>query len=182
MTFTEIRNELVNSLHGALGIDVILSDQASPERDVPFLIYSITTPYAPTGEFGSHYQKQTTGKDGKIYIEDQRREQPSATFSFTACSDNRWADEAHTAYIFGEDEAQSIVEKAVGHLLHGAYHDLADKGIVIAEITNVGNRTTLIVDEAARRYGFDVRIRYTKADERLDSVIETAVLKETKKE
>ena len=61
MTFTEIRNELVNSLHGALGIDVILSDQASPERDVPFLIYSITTPYAPTGEFGSHYQKQTTG-------------------------------------------------------------------------------------------------------------------------
>lgn len=92
MTFTEIRNELVNSLHGALGIDVILSDQASPERDVPFLIYSITTPYAPTGEFGSHYQKQTTGKDGKIYIEDQRREQPSATFSFTACSENRWAD------------------------------------------------------------------------------------------
>lgn len=182
MTFTEIRNELVNSLHGALGIDVILSDQASPERDVPFLIYSITTPYAPTGEFGSHYQKQTTGKDGKIYIEDQRREQPSATFSFTACSENRWADEAHTTYIFGEDEAQSIVEKAVGHLLHGAYHDLADKGIVIAEITNVGNRTTLIVDEAARRYGFDVRIRYTKADERLDSVIETAVLKETKKE
>ena len=73
-------------------------------------------------------------------------------------------------------------KKAVGHLLHGAYHDLADKGIVIAEITNVGNRTTLIVDEAARRYGFDVRIRYTKADERLDSVIETAVLKETKKE
>ncbi|OPZ65893.1 MAG: hypothetical protein BWY85_00252 [Firmicutes bacterium ADurb.Bin506] len=179
MTFTEIRNTLIDSLAAALGLDVVLSDQAAPERDVPFLIYSVTTPYAPTGEFGNHRQ-ETVEENGRLAIIDRRQEQPSATFSFTACSENRWADPAHTRYIFGEDEAQDIVERAIGHLLHGAYNDLAAKNIVIAEVTNVGNRTTLVVDEAARRYGFDVRIRYTKTDERRDPVVESAVLNQTK--
>lgn len=175
MTFTEIRNEIVNSISAALGIDVVLSDQVEPERAVPFLIYSVTTPYAPSGEFGNHAQ-ETVERDGKLFIIDQRSEQPSATFSFTACSENRFADPAHSNYIFGEDEAQAIVERAVGHLLHGAYNDLSAKGIVVAEIMNVGNRTTVILNEAARRYGFDVRIRYTKIDERRDPIVESVVL------
>ena len=34
------------------------------------------------------------------------------------------------------------------------------------------DRTVLLVDEAARRVGFDVRIRYTRQDTRLVSIVE----------
>ena len=80
-------------------------------------------------------------------------------------------------YIYGDDEAEEIVEKAVGYLLHVGYNDLSNLGIVVCEVMNVGNRSTLIIDEEARRYGFDVRIRYTKADERTDAVVDTVVAK-----
>ena len=173
MTFLEVRNTLVSSLAVALGIPVLLSDQVQPEAEVPFIVYSITAPYASTGELGDHTQTVIEDEDGTEALIDNRREQPSATFSFTACSENRWDGEE---YIYGDDEAQSITEKAIGYLLQGGYNE----GIVVAEVTNVGNRTTLIIDEAARRYGFDVRVRYTKDDQRRDDILQSVVTKEEK--
>ena len=76
--------------------------------------------------------------------------------------------------------AESVTEKAIGYLLQGGYNDLSNKGIVVAEVTNVGNRTTLIIDEAARRYGFDLRVRYTKDDQRRDDILQSVVTKEEK--
>ena len=162
MTFLEVRNTLVSSLAVALGIPVLLSDQVQPEAEVPFIVYSITAPYASTGELGDHTQTVIEDEDGTEALIDNRREQPSATFSFTACSENRWDGEE---YIYGDDEAQSITEKAIGYLLQGGYNDLSNKGIV---------------DEAARRYGFDVRVRYTKDDQRRDDILQSVVTKEEK--
>ena len=90
MTFLEVRNTLVSSLAVALGIPVLLSDQVQPEAEVPFIVYSITAPYASTGELGDHTQTVIEDEDGTEALIDNRREQPSATFSFTACSENRW--------------------------------------------------------------------------------------------
>ena len=172
MTFLEVRNTLVSSLAAALGLPVLLSDQVQPEAEVPFIVYSVTAPYASTGELGDHTQTVIENEDGTEALIDNRREQPSATFSFTACSENRWDGEE---YVYGDDEAQSITEKAIGYLLQGGYNDLSNKGIVVAEVTNVGNRTTLVIDEAARRYGFDVRVRYTEDDERRDDILQNVV-------
>ena len=177
MTFLEVRNTLVSSLAVPLGIPVLLSDQVQPEAELPFIVYSVTAPYASTGELGDHTQTVIENEDGTEALIDNRREQPSATFSFTACSENRWDGEE---YVYGDDEAQSITEKAIGYLLQGGYNDLSNKGIVVAEVTNVGNRTTLIIDEAARRYGFDVRVRYTKDDQRRDDILQSVVTKEEK--
>lgn len=177
MTFLEVRNTLVSSLAAALGLPVLLSDQVQPEAEVPFIVYSVTAPYASTGELGDHTQTVIENEDGTEALIDNRREQPSATFSFTACSENRWDGEE---YVYGDDEAQSITEKAIGYLLQGGYNDLSNKGIVVAEVTNVGNRTTLVIDEAARQYGFDVRVRYTKDDQRRDDILQNVVTKQEK--
>ena len=177
MTFIDIRNALVNSLSEALGIPVILSDQVSPEAEVPFVIYSVIAPYATTGELGDHTQHMATDDDGSENLVDTRRVQPTATFSFTACSENRWKGDE---YIFGDDEAQSITSAAIGFFLQSGYYNLSTKGIVVVEVTNVGNRTTLIIDEAARRYGFDLRIRYTRDDRRTDGIVQSVKTIQTK--
>jgi len=173
MTFTEIRNTLTEAISKAVGVPVILSDQVSPEAAVPFIIYSVTTPYAPTGEQGDYSLDYNRDEVGEVTsVTNRRREQPSATFSFTACSENRWVgEEGQETYIHGEDEAHDIADRAIGFLLHGGYQELATEGIVIVEVTNAGNRTTLVIDEAARRYGFDARIRYTRDDTRTDGIV-----------
>ena len=51
-------------------------------------------------------------------------------------------------------------------------------GITIVEIGQAQNRSTLIIDEAARRVGFDVRIRYTRQDTRVVSSVETTPITE----
>ena len=103
-------------------------------------------------------------------------EMPSATFSFTFCSQNR--TDADGIYIYGSDEAEDLADKAIGYFQHVGYDDFLMLGITIVEIGQAQNRSTLIIDEAARRVGFDVRIRYTRQDTRVVSSVETAPITE----
>lgn len=178
MSSVEIRNTLSAGLTDYLGIPVVLSDQVAPEEKVPYGIYTVTAPYVPAGGLGDH-AREAFGED----IKDTRLEQAYATISLTFCSQNRWTDETQTDYIYGDTEAQQYAEKAIGWFLHAAYDELSDQGIVVVDIMNPGNRTMFVIDEAARRYGFDVRIRYTRTDERTDRTIErVSFIKQPKKE
>lgn len=165
MTITQIRNRLVKLLWDYLGCPVVLSDQVQPEAPFPFGIYSITTPYASTGELGDY---ATAAAEGGAEI--ARMEMPSATFSFTFCSQNRIGDDGEE--INGADEAGELASRAIGWFLHAGYDDISQLGVTIVEVGQAQDRTTLIIDEAARRVGFDVRIRYTRVDTRKVSVIE----------
>ena len=73
MTFLEVRNTLVSSLAAALGLPVLLSDQVQPEAEVPFIVYSVTAPYASTGELGDHTQTVIENEDGTEALIDNRR-------------------------------------------------------------------------------------------------------------
>ena len=173
MNFVAVRNTITKRLESYLGIPVKLSDQFSPVPEAnPFCFYSVTTPYAPAGEQGNYSEDSIPGST-EITI--TRREQPSATFSFVFCSFNRWSksdDGADTEpYIYGEDEALTLAEKAQGFFLHTERERLSNLGIVIMDVTNATNRTALVVDEAARRYGFDVRVRYTRTDTRTEETV-----------
>ena len=122
MTFREIRNALVERLWNYMDCPIVLADQVQPEAQLPYGIYSVSTPYAPDRGMGDYTTREAEGGNAEI----TRMEMPSATFSFTFCSQNR----------------------------------------------------TLIIDEAARRVGFDVRIRYTRQDTRVVSSVETAPITE----
>jgi hypothetical protein len=173
MSFLDVRNTLTKKLAEYLGCPIVLSDQTEPVEAFPFGFYSVLTPYAPTGEQGNH--SHTLNPDG-VTVNAVRREQPHATISFTFCSVNRWTRGPDGAdaepYIYGEDEAQRLAEKAQGYFLHVGYDTLSNLGVVVVDVSNATNRTGLIVDEAARRYGFDVRVRYTRIDARTDGTVE----------
>ena len=47
MKAVDVRNRIIDGLHGYLNIPVILAEQVSPESEPPYMIYSITAPYIP---------------------------------------------------------------------------------------------------------------------------------------
>lgn len=166
MKFRELRDALIENLWDYLDCPVILADQVQPEPEPPFGVYSVITPYSSTGEMGD-YSVAGLG-DGKAV--EIRMELSSATFSFTFCSWNHEGEYEET--INGEDEAEDLAEKAVAYFLHTGYDDFLKLGVTVVEVGQVQPRTTLVIDEASRRYGFDVRIRYTRVDSRTISTVD----------
>ena len=156
MTFVEMRNAMVKKLWDYLGCPVVLANQVQPEAPFPFVIYSVTTPYIPDNTMGD-YRTLPDREDSDVV----RRVTPTATFSFTCCSMNRGED---GAFISGADEAYELADEAMGWFLHTGYMDISALGITVVEVGQVQDRTTLVIDEAARRFGFDVQIRYTRED------------------
>lgn len=176
MIFTTARNQLIAALAEFLGCPVILSDQVEPEQDPPYVIYSVLSPYGQSQSLGDYSLRP---EDDRLI--ETRMEQPEAVFSFTACSINRMAKgKGKQTYIFGEDEALSFSNLAQGWLLHTGYDTISRIGFVVVEIMNAGSRTTLVIDEAARRFGFDARLRYTRTDERAVGTVETVPIKKQK--
>ncbi|MBS6956522.1 MAG: hypothetical protein KH230_25255 [Enterocloster asparagiformis] len=159
MTYRELRNTIVLGLHAHLQIPVCLSSQVNPESEYPFVVYSSTAPYIPDGGLGQYTQSKTENGGAK----EVRREQPTCTMSFTVCSIDR---SNANGYILGEDEALDFAERAQGWFLHTGYDYISGKGITVVDVSNVQERSFLQVDEEARRYGFDVVIRYVREDTR----------------
>ena len=132
---------------------------------MPFGIYTVTAPYVSDGGLGDITESEVEGG-----VEVTRMEMPSATFSFTFCSQDR--DDPEGNPISGADEAETLASRAAGYFLHAGYDDFLRLGIAVVEVSQTQDRTVLLVDEAARRVGFDVRIRYTRQDTRLVSTVE----------
>lgn len=157
MKAADVRDRVVKGLHQYLEMPVILSDQISPESEMPYIVYSVTSPYIPGGTLG-HYGNKIDVNGNLIQI---RSEQAGMTMSFTACSQNR--TEKDGSSIFGEDEAMSIAERAQGWFLH-AGRGFLSPDVVVESVENVARRSVLMVDEEANRYGFDVLLRYIRED------------------
>ena len=115
----------------------------------------------------------STNKDGSVT--ETRAEQPTCTFSFTICSVDR---KTSVGFILGEDEALDLAEKAQGWFLHTGYEYISGKGLTVVDVANVQERSFLQVDEEARRYGFDVVIRYVRTDDRTIAGVDPPAIKE----
>ena len=77
--------------------------------------------------------------------------------SFTFCSMNR---NTPGGYIYGEDEALELAEKAHGFFLLSGHNISAENGdIVIQNVGAVANRSELLVTDTVRRYGFDTQTK-----------------------
>lgn len=172
MSFVTLRNHLIAAIYEYMELPVVLADQVDPELEFPFIIYSVVTPYVPASTMG-HYRETAQGD----FIAEIRREDPTCVLSFTACSQNRKQDGQR---IYGEDEAMAIAEELQGWFLHSGYDSLVSCGAVVDGIANVQSRSFLQVDEEARRWGFDVTIRYIRTDERTIGTIEKVNIKEVK--
>lgn len=93
--------------------------------------------------------------------------------SFVVCSTDRMNGKKK---VYGDDEAMELAERAHGWFLHSGYDYISDVGVTVIDVTNVQNRETLLVDEEANRYGFDVTIRYVRQDIREIQPIEKIMI------
>ena len=61
-----------------------------------------------------------------------RMEMPSATFSFTFCSQNRTAENG--SVVNGEDEAWSVADKAISYFKHAGQDDFLALGVAVVDV------------------------------------------------
>lgn len=159
MTFLQARNAIVSGLEAHIGCPVVLSEQIAEMPDFPYCYYSILTT-----RISDRYQ----GLKELLFLPDgtykrTRSEQVDASMSFTFCSQNR---EVGEDYIFGEDEALALSEKAHGFFLLNAHNIDSEHGdIVMRNVGSVASRSGFVVEDTIRRYGFDVRFSYVRTDE-----------------
>ena len=132
---------------------------------MPNGIYTVTAPYVSDGGLGDITEKEVEGG-----MEVTRMEMPSATFSFTFCSQDRTGPEGKP--ISGADEAEPLASRAAGYFLHAGYDDFTKCGIVIADVTEVHGRNALMGNEEANRKGFDVICNYINGVSRDISVVD----------
>lgn len=158
MTFEQARNAITAGLENHLGFPVVLSDQIADMPEFPYCYYSVLAPRIPNYTFGLRETVKT--QDGAKIV---RSEQIAASVSFTFCSMNRETDDG---YIYGEDEALALSEKAHGFFLLNGHNIPTEFGeVVINSVGAVANRSGFFVEDSIRRYGFDVRFSYVRSDE-----------------
>lgn len=159
MTIVQARDAIWARLKEHIACPIVLADDIEDMPEAPYCYYSILAPRITNHAFGLIELEET--QDGFI----RRRSEPvSATMSFTFCSKNR--DTPDGGYIFGEDEALELAEKAHGFFLLNGHNIVTEHGdIVIQNIGTVANRSGFLVTDTIRRYGFDVRFGYVRTDE-----------------
>ena len=165
MTIAQARNAIQERLAAHVGCPVVLSDGTQEMPEVPYCYYGVLAPRSTGHAFGLTELVDTP--EGLI----RRRSEPvSATMSFTFCSKDR---EATGGYIYGEDEALALAEKAHGFFLLNGHNIATEYGdIVIQNIGSVTERSGFIVTDMMRRFGFDIRFGYMRADEMPATTIE----------
>lgn len=168
MRAVDVRDKVVMGLYQYLSVPVNLADQVSPESEMPYIVYSVTSPYIPGSTLG-HFGNKVDKNGSIIQI---RSEQAGMTISFTACSQNRTAKDG--SRILGEDEAMNLAERAQGWFLYAGRRFLGPD-IVVASVENAASRSTLMIDEEANRYGFDVLLQYIREDEMDAGAIKTVI-------
>lgn len=158
MTLEQARNAVISGLEAHIGRPVRLSDQIDDVPEYPYCYYSILVPRISEHAFGLQEVVDKGGSFARI-----RSEPVMTTMSFTFCSMNR---ETENGFVYGEDEALALCEKGEGFFLLNGHIIRTEFGDVV--VNNVGsatNRTSFLVEDSVRRYGFDVRISYVRTDE-----------------
>lgn len=159
MTFVEARNAITFRLEQHIGCPVVLSEQIADVPDFPYCYYSVLASRISDHAFGLRGVQELS--DGYTL---KRSEPVKASLSFTFCSKNR---DNPDGYIYGEDEALELSEKAHGYFLLDAHSIITETGeVVVNNIGSVANRSGFLLEDTIRRYGFDVIFSYVRTDEK----------------
>ncbi len=169
MTFVQARDAIVAGLEAHIGRPVILSEQIDDVPEPPYCYYSVLTPRASDHFFGLMDVVKTS--DGATV---KRSEPVKATVSFTFCSLNRNTEDG---YIYGDDEALELAEKAHGFFLLNGHNIPTGSGeVVVNNVGPVSSRSGFVVEDTVRRYGFDVRFSYVRTDEMPVGLVEMVTI------
>ena len=141
---------IIRQLRADKGINVIQANGKGVQPSLPFGVYNITSPYINgTGREITEYISDTEG------IKQRKIEEYRATLSFT----------------FYADTNEEVIELAFLVREWFAFYGeefLNKENVVVADIGNITDRTTFLVDSYEYKHGFDVQLRLT--DEQIKSI------------
>jgi len=152
-------SEIVDLLQSHIGRPVILADQAAPKPPYPYVVIKETSTFIPQPG-----QPVITEEPMQRDIRRLATSQPTMVLSVTVYSDD---------FQSAEELSQRVYDwfSFVGH------QKLKDAGYVVANITGITNRDSLIVDDYERRRGFDVTLRFVYVQESMVEAIEDVQIK-----
>lgn len=157
MTPTELRDLVVQGLHGYTRRPVVLSDQIVAEADAPYLYYQFVQELIP-----GDGAETTIAGDGAADVTVTRTAQVEATLSITACAYDQ--EQSNGGIRYGDDQAAALAYLARKWFYLSGYQLLSDAGVVVVDVEPIAPRSALDFVDVARRHGFDVRLRYTTYD------------------
>lgn len=128
----------------------MMLEQGAPKPDYPYMGYKITSPYTPESGLAitEHETVPSNDPDFEHDIEQTLVTMPTMTISLSAYSDDI-------------DSCRSTALRAREWLFHVGYEELADQGIVVDNLTEIGDRTVLLEIQYEYRVGFDCTLRVT---------------------
>ena len=111
MSIVRVRNVMIDGLADYLQLPVRLANQTVPESEYPYMYYQAVVPYIPRA--GVNILREAISSEEPPFSTDvltHRVELADATYSFTACSRNRWvSEEPHETE---ESESQESADEA----------------------------------------------------------------------
>lgn len=137
---------IIARLYQDLKIRIVKANQIAPTPPLPYGVYNITSPYIKgVGQPDINAFQDSTG----LYI--KRKEQYLTTISFNI-------------YAATNDEAMTKAIQIRNWFDLQGYYELQDQNLVVANLGNVENRTTFLVDSYEYKFGFDIQLRATSED------------------
>lgn len=129
------------------GVLIIRADQVGNILKKPYATYKLIAHRKGIG------QEEVSYHDEIDALVEKRVEERNATISFNC-------------YGTTHDNAYEVAEKLRKWFVYSGSFYLDEINVAIAEVSDVQNRTTFLVDSYDEKYGFDVIIRYTDVDKR----------------
>lgn len=160
MSVQTVMNLIVKHVHELLSVPVVPTNNIGKKPDYPFLSYKVTTARSQTNGYNLKTELGASSDENFEYdIKETIIEMPTFTVSFSAYDSDAF-------------NAASLAESALTAIQHTLCYELEEINAVVVGVTDVSDRTILIVDNYESRYGFDVMIRITTESSRTIETME----------
>ena len=155
MNITAIK-EMIARIKQDTGVQIIKGNTTAPRPSLPFGMYNITSPYIKGRGRGAN---TFYSDDTNLY--EKREEEYRFTLSFSI-----YAQDTETTI--------SLAHKVRQWFLFLGREFIQDKKLVVANVGNIENRTTFLVDSYEYKFGFDVQFRDVDEQIKVIEAIEEA--------
>lgn len=134
-------SSIIAKLYQDLKIRIIQVNQTAKTPPLPYGVYNMTSPYI----------KGVGQPDVYTYVDENGWSMKSSDEYLMTISFN--------IYAATNNEAMEWVIKVREWFNEQGYYTLQDENLVVANLGNVENRTTFLVDSYEYKFGFDVQLR-----------------------
>lgn len=145
---SKLRNAFVRALYEDVGLPIVITDNNHKKPEYPFYSYKFTTLRQNVGEAGVYKEtfEKSLDERFKYDVVNTVEFQPNVIMSFNS-------------YSLDYEECEYYAFKAFEWFKLRGRRLLSYENIVVVDVSNITDRTIMLVDNYEYRMGFDVTFR-----------------------